>query len=105
MHPWAAVEVPRGLGTHGVAEDGAHVGALAQLADHAARRRARQALLVRSISQERSPRADAAHARREQAGPGALLGGGTSTSVGKGAGQVARGLTWYGGRSRGCGRL
>ena len=109
VYPWAAIEIPRGLGTHSVAEDSAHVRALAQLADHATHRRARQALLVRSVRQERSPRADAAHACCEQAGPCALwrcVRASGERGVGKMRTQArGGGLTRYGGRSRRCGRL
>ena len=64
VYPWATIEVPRRFRTHSVAKDGAHVCALAQFTKHASHRRASQTLLIRSIRQERRPRADTAYARR-----------------------------------------
>ena len=72
VHPRTAVEIPLGLGTHRIAKDVAHVLALTQLAEHAAHRGARNALLVGGVGQECGPRADAADAGCEEAGPCAL---------------------------------
>src|SRR5260221_11378983 len=72
VHPRAAGEIPQGLWTHRVSEDGTHALALTQLAEHAAHRGARHALLISGVGQECGPCGNATDADCEEAGPCAL---------------------------------